>query len=65
MEFQQCCERCHEVLKPATIVWLEFDQRAGLYREPGTVPEEDSLGCFPFGKHCAKLAIQGDHGQFA
>ena len=54
------CERCGEKLKGReAAVWLELDTRTDTYTS-GHVPEEVSLGAFPFGKYCAKHA-QAEH----
>ena len=53
------CERCHEKLNPAKIVWLELDQDTGRYVEK--VPEgHASQGGFPFGSACAKRVLATD-----
>lgn len=51
------CERCGERLKADRIVWLELNCDTGVFHEEGTVPKDQSQGCFPFGQACAKNAI--------
>jgi hypothetical protein len=52
------CERCLEQLNPKTAVWLELNSYTGTYSEPGSVPEEESQGCFIFGAACAKAVLK-------
>ena len=51
------CERCGVQLDPETLVWLELNCHTGEWAEPGSQPwsdTEQSQGCFPFGRACAK-----------
>lgn len=48
------CERCGEPLRPESEVWLELNWRTNKFSKVGTVPEEESQGCFVFGPDCAK-----------
>lgn len=47
------CTCCGRKLNPATLVFLELDQRINRYTDQ-PVPEEHSQGCFEFGPACAK-----------
>ena len=53
------CERCQEALNPDRVVWLEFNQNTNTYHDPDKdpVPEEESLGLFPFGRACARSTL--------
>lgn len=55
----QRCERCNEKLKPGTEVYLELNNKTGLYSDPDKVNlgEDESQGGFPFGKACAKRVL--------
>lgn len=47
------CEKCGEILKPDTVVWLELSITDGKYYK--NLPEgHESQGAFSFGKTCAK-----------
>lgn len=51
------CERCGEALKRTQAVWLELSLIDGRYYKD--LPDgHESQGGFPFGKTCAKVAIQ-------
>lgn len=51
------CERCGEALKQTQTVWLELSLTDGRYYKD--LPDgHASQGGFPFGKACAKVAIQ-------
>lgn len=51
------CERCGETLDPDTAVWLELSWKTNLYATVGTVPSDESQGCFSFGRDCAKAVL--------
>lgn len=54
------CEKCGAPLVGgAAVVWLELDQRTGLYVDPDVidVPPDVSQGCFPFGRACARREL--------
>lgn len=40
-----------------TVIKLELNSRTNHYATPGTVPECESQGLFPFGKTCAYRAL--------
>ena len=48
------CERCGEQLSRDSAVWLELNKWSGRFYQVGSVKEEDSQGCFPFGSACAR-----------
>lgn len=50
------CERCRQLLNPATAVWLELSTRTGLYSDE-KLPEAESQGCFTFGPDCARTVL--------
>ena len=52
------CTRCGEQLNPHRAVWLELNQSTGTYHVEGTVPPEKSQGGLPFGKACARRALE-------
>lgn len=49
------CERCGEMLYQENTIWLEFNAATNTYHKPGTVPEEQSQGIFPFGRGCVAV----------
>jgi len=52
------CEKCNEILKPETTVWLELSNTDGKYYPDGQLPEGHiSQGGFSFGKACAKRVL--------
>lgn len=51
---REYCRRCNRELAPGTEVWLELDQRFGVYHDFGGVPEDQSQGEFAFGADCAE-----------
>lgn len=54
------CERCGARLDPRKIVWLELSTVTGNYHdEKHPIPEAEAGGCFPFGKDCAKIVLEG------
>ena len=53
------CECCNRILDKAKIVWLELSWKTNTWHEPGTIDEDISQGCFPFGPGCAKKALKG------
>ena len=55
---QQWCERCGQALDTDKLVWLELNTYTGIYSEPGTVPKDESQGCFTFGQACARSVIE-------
>ena len=57
-DYCNCCER---KLNPKRTVFLEYSQSKDAYYKAGTVPENDSQGCFPFGVACAKKVNRGDY----
>ena len=59
-ELDHYCERCGEKLKYDKIVWLEMNFKDGKYYKNGTVPENESQGCFAFGSACAKQTLAGN-----
>lgn len=50
----ETCERCHLKVEKEKAVWFELNTATGEYCKPGTVPEDESQGCFAFGPDCAK-----------
>lgn len=52
------CERCGEELNPSRAVWLELNMDTGVYHKEGTVPQEQSQGCFTFGAACARRELK-------
>jgi hypothetical protein len=53
------CERCGEVLKPETAVWLELSLTDANWYLPDKFPEgHKSQGGFSFGKTCAKKVLK-------
>ena len=53
------CERCGEILKPETVVWLELSITDGKYYPVNKFPEgHKSQGGFSFGKACAKIELK-------
>jgi len=58
------CEHCGEKLDPETAVWLELSHRRNRFTDPakGALHEEESQGCFPFGKACAATVLAA-HGR--
>ncbi len=52
------CQRCNELLKPGTEVWLWLDQRTNSYSADDDERPEYSQGGFPFGKACSKSALK-------
>lgn len=51
------CETCGRKLDPDKAVWLEFNNSTWRYSDPDKVcvwPQDDSLGCYSFGRDCAK-----------
>lgn len=58
------CERCGAPLNEGRAVWLEMSTKTGKYTDPvkHPLPEDESQGCFPFGKDCAvhQLGDEGD-----
>ena len=52
------CTRCGETLDPRNSSYLELNQRTGLYQKPGTVPQAESQGSFPFGASCAASVLK-------
>lgn len=50
------CTACQQMLHPAKVVSLEFDQRINEYHDFGGIPPESNQGGFPFGADCAKKA---------
>jgi len=51
------CERCNKGLHADEIVWLELNCDTGVFHKSGTVSADQSQGCFPFGKACARRSI--------
>lgn len=51
----ETCERCHKPVEAEKAVWFELNNHTGEYLTPGTVPEDESQGCFAFGPDCAKV----------
>ncbi len=49
------CQRCGKK-HLELFVWLELNCLTGRYQAPGTVPQRESQGLFPFGATCAKKA---------
>jgi hypothetical protein len=56
---KETCERCHKPVEKEKAIWFELNTYTGSYYEPGTVPEDESQGCFAFGPDCAK-AVRKD-----
>ena len=56
---RETCERCHKPVEKAKAVFFELNSSTNEYCKPGTVPEDDSQGCFAFGPDCAK-AVEKD-----
>ena len=53
------CERCSEILKPETAVWLELSITDGKYYPLGKLPKgHESQGGFSFGSACAKTQLK-------
>jgi hypothetical protein len=52
------CACCEQELNPKTLVWLELSFKTGEYAKPGEVPEDESQGCFTFGRACARRALK-------
>lgn len=55
------CECCDRELNTHTMTWLERHSRTGEWAEPGSTTWSDgpeSQGHFPFGKACAKRALE-------
>jgi hypothetical protein len=51
------CEHCNRKLNPNKMVWLEYNNLTNTHHAEGEVPEEDSMGMYPFGVTCAKKII--------
>lgn len=60
---RETCERCHKPIDKKKAVWLELNCVTGLYVKPGTIPENESQGCFAFGPDCAK-AVEKNPGDW-
>ncbi len=54
------CERCGKILKPGEAVWLELNMLHGTWHKLGSVPVDESQGCFPFGKDCARKTLENN-----
>jgi hypothetical protein len=39
------------------MTWLELSFKTGRWYQLGECPEDESQGCFPFGKACAKTVM--------
>jgi hypothetical protein len=52
------CTQCDQPLDEAAAVWLELNCNLGTYHASGTVPPEQSQGCFPFGAACARAILR-------
>lgn len=54
------CESCGKRLASEdSAVWLEKDLGGQIVPE-GSIPEDDSLGLFPFGRDCARKALASE-----
>lgn len=53
----QSCTNCDRPIG-AGVVWLELNTRTLGWHTPGSVPEDESQGCFPFGPDCARAALE-------
>lgn len=54
--YHATCERCGAMLC-GEAVWLELNTVTGRYSK-GPVPEDESQGCFPFGRDCANRVLK-------
>lgn len=52
------CQRCGEQVDPDKAVWLELNWNTQEWSAEGSVPEEESQGCFPFGAACARAVLK-------
>jgi hypothetical protein len=55
--YRQHCERCGTYLHKGRMTWLELSFKTGRWYQLGECPEDESQGCFPFGKACAKTVM--------
>lgn len=53
-----CCVLCGRPLDMKKAVYLEMNQNTATFHEPGTVPPEESQGCFEFGAACARKVLK-------
>ena len=53
------CEHCGRELKEGRAVWMELNCYTGMFAGPNdqSWPDEESQGCFPFGKACASTVL--------
>jgi hypothetical protein len=57
------CIRCGEKLNPEKAVWLELNHTTGRYHKAGDVTENESQGCFEFGRSCAQSVLKNNGEQ--
>ena len=52
------CNCCGRKLNDAKTDWLELSFRTNVWYLPGECPQDESQGCFPFGKACARKTLR-------
>ena len=57
MNDRQHCEHCGKELHEHKTAWLELSFRTGRWYALGECPADESQGCFPFGRACAKAVL--------
>jgi hypothetical protein len=58
MTTKEYCERCGDVLNPATMTMLELDSLTNRYHRPEEFPASGiSQGGFCFGRACSKIVL--------
>jgi hypothetical protein len=57
------CECCGRKLHEGRMAWLEKSFKTNRWYEPGECPPDESQGCFPFGKACARNAMRDQNGK--
>ena len=57
MTERQRCQHCDKELHENRMEWLELSFKTGRWYKPGSCPEDESQGCFPFGRACAKTVL--------
>lgn len=55
---KETCEHCGRELDSETMVLLELNAEMLTWHIPGTIPKNESQGCFPFGKACAAKVLK-------
>jgi len=57
MKTPDVCAHCGQPLRKDRIAWLELSFKTGRWYQPGDCPEDESQGCFPLGRACAKTVL--------